>query len=83
MGIKSIRESRGVTQNALAVAMGVSINTVWRWENGERSPSLSNAQRIANYFNCTIEELTENPPQPLTGKKASRTGAQKGASVGV
>jgi transcriptional regulator with XRE-family HTH domain len=32
---KRLRESAGHTQVALAVAMGVHVRTVWRWELGE------------------------------------------------
>jgi transcriptional regulator with XRE-family HTH domain len=32
---KKLRESAGHTQASLAVAMGVHLRTVWRWELGE------------------------------------------------
>jgi len=32
---KRLRESAGHTQASLAVAMGVHVRTVWRWELGE------------------------------------------------
>jgi len=32
---KKLRESAGHTQASLAVAMGVHLLTVWRWELGE------------------------------------------------
>lgn len=36
--MKTIREALGMTQMAFAVAIGVSVTTVARWESGARSP---------------------------------------------
>ena len=33
------RESHGLTLQQLGDLVGVELNTVWRWEKGERSPN--------------------------------------------
>jgi DNA-binding transcriptional regulator YiaG len=32
--VKALREARKETQRQLALALGVTENSVWRWENG-------------------------------------------------
>jgi DNA-binding transcriptional regulator YiaG len=34
--LKTLRTKLALTQDALAERLGVRMNTVWRWENGER-----------------------------------------------
>lgn len=45
--IKKAREEAGFTQQGLADALEVSQVTVARWENGERSPSLTVIKSIS------------------------------------
>ena len=55
--IEEIRKERGVLQDDLAKAMGVSRQTISSLENGRYNPSIMLAYRIAKYFNMTIEEV--------------------------
>ena len=55
--IEEIRKERGVLQDELAKAMGVSRQTISSHENGRYNPSIMLAYRIAKYFNMTIEEV--------------------------
>jgi len=36
--VKKLRVKIGVTQNAFAIAFGISFTTLQRWEKGEQSP---------------------------------------------
>lgn len=54
------------TPSAVAVEIGISKPSVNRWKNGSY-PTDATMQRIANYFNVTVEELSrgelkENTP---------------------
>lgn len=51
------REAAGLSQAALAAALGVSRQTVNSLETGKYDPSLPLAFAIARYFHTTIEEL--------------------------
>ena len=75
MGIRKLREARGITQKFLAKVLGVDVNTLWRWENGSRVPSHRNAQKIAEYFSCSLEDVYANPTPPPT-KTVCETGAR-------
>ncbi len=55
------RERRGLSQGALAAALGVSRQTVNSIETGRYDPSLPLAFAIARYFDCTIEEVFDVP----------------------
>ena len=53
------RDERGISQGALAEALGVSRQTINAIEKGRYMPSLPLAFALANYFETTIEGLFE------------------------
>ena len=55
--IETIRKERGILQDEMAKAMGVSRQTISSLENGRYNPSIMLAHRIAKYFGMTIEEV--------------------------
>ncbi|HAM88472.1 TPA: transcriptional regulator [Candidatus Falkowbacteria bacterium] len=55
--IKQFRKDAGLTQDELAVKVGVRRETIVFLEQGKYSPSLKLALSIAKEFNTTIEEL--------------------------
>lgn len=59
--LRSIRRKRGLSQEAAAQIIGVSMMTLRRWEADERVPRLSELQRIAQALNITAEELINGP----------------------
>ena len=55
--IEAIRKERGILQDEMAKAMGVSRQTISSLENGRYNPSIMLAYKIAKYFAMTIEEV--------------------------
>ena len=55
--IETIRKERGILQDEMAKAMGVSRQTISSLENGRYNPSILLAYKIAKYFTRTIEEV--------------------------
>ena len=55
--IEAIRKERGVRQDELAKALGVSRQTISSLETGRYNPSILLAYKIARYFDMTIEEV--------------------------
>ena len=49
MNIKKIRRSFFMTQAEFAKEIGVSLQTVWSWENGKRSVSMQHMKQIARF----------------------------------
>lgn len=55
--IEEIRKERGILQDELAKALGVSRQTISSLENGRYNPSITLAHKIAKLFHLTIEEV--------------------------
>ena len=55
--IEAIRKERGILQDEMAKAMGVSRQTISSLENGRYNPSILLAYKIAKYFGMTIEDV--------------------------
>ncbi len=55
--IRKLREEKGLTQQQLADQLYVSRQTVCRWESGARTPDLDMAERIAEIFHISMDEL--------------------------
>src|ERR1700733_1541973 len=47
----------GISQDALAKALGVASNTVSRWETGAYQPGLEDIDRLAKFFGKSIHEF--------------------------
>lgn len=47
----------GVSQKELAAFMGVSIQTLFNWENGLFQPSIDNLIKLADYFGVSLDYL--------------------------
>lgn len=57
--IRQLRLNKGVTQEALAAALGVTYQAVSRWENETTMPDISLLPQISVYFGVSIDELFE------------------------
>lgn len=55
--IKSLRESRGLTQAQLGDAVGVSDKAVSTWESGKREPRMGAVEKLAAFFGLDKSEL--------------------------
>ena len=59
--LKVRRAKRDLTQKELADAVGVSRQTINAIEGGRYDPSLELAFQLADYFDCTIEDIFQPP----------------------
>lgn len=55
--IKRLRKERGITQEELSCALGVTAQAISRWENGIGIPDISILVPISNYFNVSMDTL--------------------------
>jgi putative transcriptional regulator len=55
--VREQRTQRGLSQAELAIALGVSRQTVISIENGRYMPSLPLAFRIARFFDLTVDKM--------------------------
>lgn len=59
--IKELRNKAGLTQKELADSLHVTYQAVSRWENDDAEPSIDSLKGMCKIFNCTTDELFENP----------------------
>ncbi len=57
--IKKLRRERGITQDQLADALGISGQAVSRWETGAAMPDISLIPALSNYFNVSSDFLLD------------------------
>ena len=55
--IKRLRRERDLTQEEVAAHLGVSFQSVSKWERGEGYPDITILPSLANYFGVTLDEL--------------------------
>ena len=49
-----LRQERNLSQKALALEMGMALNTYVRYERGEREPTASTLMQIAEFYGVTL-----------------------------
>lgn len=69
--IKELRTrygGEGISQDALASALGITANTISRWETGTYRPSLEDLEKLSRFFGTSIlaffpseQALTDEP----------------------
>lgn len=62
--LAKLRKSRGYSQEALAEKLGVSRQTVAKWEAGDSLPDLGLAGSVARIFDVTLDSLTDDCASP-------------------
>lgn len=55
--MKEYRKKKGWDQKAFAERLGVSKNSVWRYERGEAAPTLEAVERFAGLMGRSMAEL--------------------------
>ena len=55
--LKKVRKMRKISQEELADKLGVSRQSVSKWETGENYPSMTNIMCLCTIFKCNINEL--------------------------
>ena len=55
--IYDLRKAGQMSQKELADAVGVSVQTVSKWENGTSDPSTANLMALAKLYGLSVDEL--------------------------
>lgn len=58
--LKNIRKQKKISQEDLAEKIGVSRQSVSKWECGEAYPTMDNIMRLCKLFNCKINNLVHD-----------------------
>lgn len=59
MRIKFFRLLKGLSQEALGKAVGVTRQTISSWEKGETTPTADHLFKLADVFGVSTDELKE------------------------
>ena len=71
--IMELRKKKGLSQEELAEKIGVSRQTISKWELGETSPDLKQSKELSKIFNVSLDELTDNDIRNVLVEKTSNT----------
>ena len=82
------RKSKGYTQDDLAEAMGVSRQSVSKWENGESVPDINKIIKLAEYLDVSLDCLfdKENPiktEQNIVAKQDIKIGFKRSWAISI
>lgn len=62
--IEYLRRSKKMTQDALAEKLGVSRQTIYKWETGENKPELNKLIVLGKLFNVSLDILLNDALEP-------------------
>jgi len=63
--IEALRRERGIRQEDLAQALGVSRQTIISLEKGKYNPSLALAFRLGRYFAMPVEDIFDDSDETV------------------
>ena len=71
--IYELRKKANLSQEQLAEKVGVSRQTISKWELGETAPDIKQAQVLSKVFGVSLDELTGNDTKEVIYEKVSNT----------
>lgn len=71
--ISDLRKKENLSQEKLAEKLGVTRQTISKWELGETAPDILQAKELARIFNVSLDELTDNDIKNVLEAKVSNT----------
>lgn len=55
--LRKLREREGMSRRVLSELCGLSKNSIARYERGERVPSITDAEALADFFEVSLDRL--------------------------
>ena len=55
--LRKLLERKQISRKVLGELCGLSKNTIWRYEQGKRIPSIENARKLADFFDISLDAL--------------------------
>lgn len=66
--LRKIREKRNINQLKIAMDIGVTQESISKYETGNAFPSKEILIKLANYLNCSIDYLLDRTDNPQINK---------------
>ena len=71
--IMTLRKKNNMSQEELAEKVGVTRQTISKWELEETSPDITQAKNLSNIFKVSLDELVNNDLNSIIVEKVSNT----------
>lgn len=81
--ILELRKKNQLSQEALSEKIGVTRQTISKWELNETSPDLKQAKALAAIFHVSLDDLADHDIQSLPVQKMSNTEKLAGLVIKV
>ena len=75
--LKKIRKDNNLSQEQLAEKLGVSRQSVSKWENGEAYPEMDKVLNICKLYNYNIDELLNENVTSVKEEKEAKNNFNK------
>ena len=75
--LKRIRKDNNLSQEQLAEKLGVSRQSVSKWENGEAYPEMDKVLQLCKMFNLNIDEILNQDIKEVNENKQSKINVDK------
>lgn len=79
--LQRLRKQAGMSQEELGERLGVSRQTISKWENGTSYPDMLNLMTISGFFSVSVDSLVTDapaPPQPADEAQVQKKRAGDG-----
>ncbi|MCM1285408.1 MAG: helix-turn-helix domain-containing protein [Acetobacter sp.] len=63
--LKRLRIERGLSQEKLSEALGLSRQSISKWEQGNSSPEIDNIKKLSEYFGVSVESIINGEPDSI------------------
>ena len=60
--LKKLRTEKGLSQDALGEVLGISRQSVSKWEQGNSTPDIDNIGKLAEFYGVSIDSLVKGEP---------------------
>lgn len=57
--LKKLRREKGLSQDALSEILGISRQSISKWEQGNSSPDIENTEKLARYYGVSIDSIVK------------------------
>lgn len=81
--ILNLRKKHNLSQEELAEKVGVTRQTISKWELEETSPDITQAKKLSKIFNVSLDELTNNDINDILVEKVSNTEKLAGITIKI
>ncbi|MBR1822365.1 MAG: helix-turn-helix transcriptional regulator, partial [Clostridia bacterium] len=81
--VKLLRREAGISQQALADALGISQQSINHYENHDTQPDLQTLKQMADYFNTSIDYIVGHTDikDPFDNTEAFHLNADEGELI--